>query len=85
VLAIVRDTVLSVSDNLSATARQRHPDVPPMDVDLLVSSLLGGLMVLHKHWTERTGLADTPETRRLWSDLFERLVVQVRDGFLALG
>jgi TetR/AcrR family transcriptional regulator of autoinduction and epiphytic fitness len=85
VLAIVRDTVLSVSENLMTTARQRHPDVPPLDVELLVSSLLGGLMVLHKHWTERTGLADTPETRRLWSELFERLVVQVRAGFLALG
>jgi len=85
VLAIARDTVLSVSDNLTETAVQRHPDVPPLDVELLVSSLLGGLMVLHKHWTERTGLADTPETRQLWSDLFERLIVQVRDGFLALG
>jgi TetR/AcrR family transcriptional regulator of autoinduction and epiphytic fitness len=84
VLAVVRDTVLSVSDNLMATARQRHPQVPALDVELLVSSLLGGLMVLQRHWSEQSGLADTPETRRLWSDLFERLVLQIRQGFLAL-
>ncbi|EWM18571.1 TetR/AcrR family transcriptional regulator [Kutzneria sp. 744] len=85
VLAIVRDTVFSVSENLMATARHRHPDVPPLDVELLVSSLLGGLMVLQKHWTERAGLEDSPQTRRLWSELFDRLVLQVRAGFLALG
>ncbi|QUQ65986.1 HTH-type transcriptional regulator BetI [Kutzneria sp. CA-103260] len=84
VLAIVRDTMLGVSERLTARARERHPDVPPMDAELLVSSLIGGLIVLHKHWTERTGLADTPETRRLWSDMFDRLVVHMRDGFLAL-
>ena len=85
VLAIARDTMLSVSDSLTETAGRRHPDVPSLDVEVMVAGLLGGLIVLHKHWTERTGLADTPETRRLWSDLFERLIVQVRDGFLALG
>jgi len=85
VLAIVRDTMLSVSDNLMTTARQRHPDVPALDVELLVSSLLGGLIVLQKRWTERTGLAETAETRQLWSELFDRFVVQLRDGFVALG
>lgn len=85
VLAVVRDTVLSVTDSLTAIARRRHPDVPALDVELLVSSLLGGLMVLTRHWTEQTGLADNPETRQLWSEMFDRLVLQVRAGFLALG
>jgi AcrR family transcriptional regulator len=85
VLAVVRDTMLSVSDNLMNTARKRHPNVPELDVELLVSSLLGGLIVLHKRWTERSALADTPETRQLWDELFERFIRQLRDGFVALG
>jgi TetR/AcrR family transcriptional regulator of autoinduction and epiphytic fitness len=85
VLEIVRDTMLGVSDSLMATASQRHPNVPPLDVELLVSGLLGGLIVLHKHWTGRTGLADTPDTRQLWDELFDRFIVQLRDGFVALG
>jgi TetR/AcrR family transcriptional regulator of autoinduction and epiphytic fitness len=85
VLAIVRDTMLSVSDQLLTTASRRHPDVPELDVELLVSSLLGGLIVLHKSWTVRSGLADTPETRQLWAELFDRFITQLRDGFRALG
>jgi TetR/AcrR family transcriptional regulator of autoinduction and epiphytic fitness len=85
VLAVVRDTMLSVSDNLLSTARRRHPNVPEFDVELLVSSLLGGLIVLHKRWTERSALADTPQTRQLWDELFDRFIVQLRDGFAALG
>ncbi|MFC0430687.1 helix-turn-helix domain-containing protein [Kutzneria buriramensis] len=85
VLAIVRDTMLSVSDRLLTTASRRHPDVPELDVELLVSSLLGGLIVLHKSWTVRSGLADTPETRQLWAELFDRFIAQLRDGFRALG
>jgi hypothetical protein len=85
VLAIVRDTMLSVSDRLLTTASRRHPDVPELDVELLVSSLLGGLIVLHKSWTVRSGLADTPETRQLWAELFDRFIAQLRDGFRALS
>jgi TetR/AcrR family transcriptional regulator of autoinduction and epiphytic fitness len=85
VLAVVRDTMLSVSDNLMTTARRRHPNVPELDVELLVSSLLGGLIVLHKRWSERSALADTPATRQLFDELFDRFIVQLRDGFAALG
>src|SRR3954464_4924366 len=61
-LAIVRHTLPSASDTLMTTPRQRPRAVPALAVELLVSSLLGGLIVLQKRCIERTGLAETAET-----------------------
>lgn len=70
-----------VSRRFSDAMAARHPRADPLDVDLLVNALLGGLIVLHRHWAEATGARDTAESRRVWAGLVDRLVEDVRTGF----
>jgi AcrR family transcriptional regulator len=72
-----------VSERFSAAMLSRHPDADPLDVHLLVNSLVSGVVVLHRHWFARTGGADDEASRRVWTELVERLVVTVRDGYRA--
>lgn len=70
-----------VGRRFSGAMAARHPGADPLDVDLLVSSLVGGLIAVHRHWSEATGARDTPASRRLWGELVDRLVANVRTGF----
>lgn len=70
-----------VSERFSAAMLSRHPDADPLDVHLLVNSLVSGVVVLHRHWFVRTGGADDDASRLVWTELVERLVVTVRDGY----
>ncbi len=70
-----------VSGRFSQAMAARHPHADPLDVDLLVNALLGGLIVLHRHWFEVTGGADTAASRQTWAALVDRLVDGVRTGF----
>ncbi|GAA4547265.1 TetR/AcrR family transcriptional regulator [Pseudonocardia xishanensis] len=64
--------------DLRIAAAARYPGVDPLDVDLVVTALLSDVLVLHGHWWERTGAADTPESRREWDHLLDRLVTTLR-------
>ncbi|MGD9988111.1 TetR/AcrR family transcriptional regulator [Pseudonocardia sp.] len=59
----------------------RYPGVDPLDVELVVGSLLSGVHVLHGHWWERTGAGDDAASRREWERLLERLTRALRTGF----
>ena len=70
-----------VSDRFSARMVARHPDADPLSIDLLVDSLMSGLMVLYRHWYARTGGADDDRSRQVWADMVDRLVETVRAGY----
>ena len=67
--------------HLIAEVTRRYPTVDPLDVELAVSSLLSGVLVIHEHWWERTGAADDAASRREWDTLLDRLVTILRAGF----
>lgn len=68
------------SDRLLAEMLARRPEADKLAVHLLVGSLAGGVGVLYHHWAAETGAVDTPESRRVWTRLLERLIAAVRDG-----
>lgn len=70
-----------VSERFSAAMVARHPGADPLGVELLVDSLMSGLMVLHRHWYTRTGGADDESSREAWARLVEQLVETVRAGY----
>jgi hypothetical protein len=47
----------------------------------MCSALVSGALVAHRHWSEATGGADTPESRRTWNELFYRLIAVTRSGY----
>lgn len=69
-----------VSDRLLAAMLLRRPDADKLTVELLVGSLAGGVGVLYHHWAAETGAVDTPQSRRVWARLLERLIEAVRNG-----
>lgn len=72
----------AVAERMVAELDRRHPEVDPVGVHLLVSSVMGGLAVIHRHWTESTGAVDTPESRLVWDALLDRLIDATRDGYI---
>ncbi|RIQ18323.1 TetR/AcrR family transcriptional regulator [Jiangella rhizosphaerae] len=78
---LVREVMHRTTARLAADIARRSPDADELDIDLLVHSLVGGLVVLHAHWSARTGAADDDASRAVWAELLERLIGTVRNGF----
>ncbi len=66
---------------ISATALRHHPHADPFEVDVMCGALVSGALVVHQRWTEATGGVDTPESRRVWDELLDRLIAVTRSGF----
>ncbi|WP_163543152.1 TetR/AcrR family transcriptional regulator [Occultella kanbiaonis] len=73
-------TFTDISERLSEELTRRHPRTELLDIHLMVSALFGGLVVLHRYWFEATGAAVDDESRRVWSELLERLIAATRNG-----
>ncbi|GAA1407964.1 TetR/AcrR family transcriptional regulator [Oerskovia paurometabola] len=69
-----------VSMRLTAALAASHPDADPFDVELLVGSLMSGLIVVYLRWVDVTGAVDDPTSREAWTVLLERLLDATRTG-----
>jgi AcrR family transcriptional regulator len=78
--AVVQEAMARVVGQLAGELCRRHPDADPLAVELTVAGMIGGVVVIYEHWAAQTGLADTPESRRVWSGLVEVLVEQTGRG-----
>ncbi|GAA1841097.1 hypothetical protein GCM10009836_20540 [Pseudonocardia ailaonensis] len=67
--------------HLLAEVTRRYPAVDPFDLELAVSSLLSGVLVIHGRWWERTGATADAASREVWAELLDRLVTTLRSGF----
>lgn len=83
VAASVQAAFLRMIGRLVREVGRRYPDADPLDLELLASCLVSGLIVLYQHWSARHGVRDTPQSRQAWSELLDRLVLVVGHGFLA--
>lgn len=72
-----------VSERFAAAMAARHPDADLLDVQLLVNSLMSGLMMLYGHWFVVTGATEDDAARHVWADLVDRLIETVRNGYRA--
>lgn len=78
---LLNQALTEVGTGLVAALRRRHPDADPLDLQLLVSSFTGGVLVLHSHWWQQTGAADDTASREVWAGLLDHLIDQLRTGF----
>lgn len=60
---------------------RRHPTADPLDAQLLVSSLMSGVIVIATHWILHTGVRLDPVGREAWNGLVARLTDSVRTGY----
>ena len=70
-----------VSERLSVEMLRRHPGADELTTRLLVSSLIGGLVVLHTHWLAATGGSADAASRAVWDTLLDQLISRTRDGY----
>ena len=75
--ALMQHTMTHVTETLGATMAQRYPAVDRLDIDLVVTSLISGVAVVHRHWAESTGAVDTPDSREQWSRMIDHLISTV--------
>jgi AcrR family transcriptional regulator len=60
---------------------RRHPTADPLDAELLVSSLMSGVIVIAQHWILHTGVRLDPVGREAWNVLVARLTDSVQAGY----
>lgn len=77
----VREAARVTSTRLAGEVQRRHPAADPLEVDLVVGTLLGGLTTVAHHWYARTGASDDPASRALWDELVDRVLTTLRDGY----
>ncbi|MFZ7088953.1 TetR/AcrR family transcriptional regulator [Curtobacterium sp. RRHDQ10] len=80
--ALTQSAFARVSGRLLAEVGRRHPGVDALDAELLVDSLMGGLVVIASHWVETTNGMTGTSARAAWDTLLDRLIVSVRTGYL---
>lgn len=83
--AVMLRSLSDLGDRFAAAMTARYRDADPLTTDLLCHSLMTGLIVLHRHWYERTGGTDDAASRELWSGLVGHLVEITRDGVSPVG
>ena len=70
-----------VSERLSVEIAKRHPDIDLLDIQILVGSLMSGVVVLHRRWFALTAGVDDEKSQAVWSALLDRLLTTFRTGF----
>ncbi|GEL47935.1 hypothetical protein CHO01_30510 [Cellulomonas hominis] len=77
----VLDAFPRAATHLARELTRRYPDADPLDVDLLVVSLVHGLGVIAHRWAAEVD-PGAPDARARWDALVDRLVHSVRTGYL---
>jgi AcrR family transcriptional regulator len=78
--AVVQEAMSRVVGQLAGELSRRHPEADPFAVELMVAGMIGGVVVTYDHWARQSRLEDTPESRRIWSELVETLIDQTGRG-----
>jgi len=79
--ALAQQAFARVADHLVDELLRRYPHADPLDVRLLVTSLVHGVGVIAMHWCTTTDPA-APDARAAWDGLVDRLIENVRAGYM---
>ncbi|WP_433201479.1 TetR/AcrR family transcriptional regulator [Dactylosporangium sp. CS-047395] len=71
-----------VAGALAPEVTRRYAAANPLDVELLVHSLMSGITVIAGRWIELTGAALDDASRAVWDELLTRLLDNIRNGYL---
>ena len=82
---LLERALTELGTRIAATTMRHHPSADPLEVELMCGALVGGSLVVVRHWARVTGGVDTPESRRVWDELLDRMITVNRDGFGALS
>lgn len=74
-----------VAERLLEEASRRHPSVDDLDVEILVHSLMSGVLVIAKRWVLLYGVRLDDESRDQWQQLLNRLVGTLRSGYSSVS
>ncbi len=77
---LAQEAFSRVADHLSDELLRRYPHADPLDVRLLVSSLVHGVAVVALHWLATTD-PGAPDARAAWDALVDRLIRHLRQGY----
>lgn len=80
--ALTKSAFARVSGRLLGEVGRRHPGVDELDAELLVDSLMSGMVVIARRWIETTDGNTDAVGRAAWNVLLDRLVASVRNGYL---
>jgi TetR/AcrR family transcriptional regulator of autoinduction and epiphytic fitness len=67
--------------SLLAEVLRRHPDADEFDAELMVGSLMNGVIVCARHWIQFSGVRVDSEGRAEWQRLLDRLISSMRSGY----
>lgn len=79
---LVDEAFARTSDQLTDDLVRSGADLDPLDVELLVGSLMNGAAIIARRWIESTGAALDAASLAEWDALLARLVASVRGGYL---
>ncbi|BDZ44887.1 TetR/AcrR family transcriptional regulator [Naasia aerilata] len=71
-----------VGERMLLEVARRYPSADPLDVELLVGSLMSGIATIATHWLRRTGARVDDASRAVWEQLLTRLVHSLRSGYM---
>ncbi|MFF5794676.1 TetR/AcrR family transcriptional regulator [Paeniglutamicibacter sp. NPDC012692] len=74
-------TLTEISQRLVTEMCRRHPEADALTINLMVSSMTNGLVVMYFHFLSTCGAVVSTESRELWDQLLERLIEPLRTGF----
>lgn len=81
--AISRTAFEHVAGRLRERLLERAPGLDPLDLELTLTLLTGGLATIARHWLEEQPAPPTrvsPEARAAWERLLDRLLHRLRAG-----
>jgi TetR/AcrR family transcriptional regulator of autoinduction and epiphytic fitness len=79
--ALSDEAFARAAERLLQEVLRRNPGVDALDAELLVTSLMSGLIVIAKHWVLGTGVRLDETGRAEWQRLLTRLTDSVRSGY----
>lgn len=79
---ILSDRAFTIAaERLLAEVLRRHPDADEFDAELMVGSLMNGVIVSGRHWIQFSGVRLDTEGRADWQRLLDRLIASMRSGY----
>lgn len=84
-LALFERAINEQSTRLAAIMMARHSDADPLVVHLVCGALVSGSAVVVQHWEQATGGVDDEDSRRVWTELLDRMISVNRNGYGSVG
>lgn len=80
--ALTDETFARAAERLLHEVARRYPEADTLDTEVLVGSLMNGVVVIAKRWLGQSASRTDAHARADWDHLLERLTDTIRSGYL---